>query len=89
MRVEGLGLFSENCSTARVFVEDLKTQTTSGVEAFWKNASRTRNQNPITGASLQYYFTILNLHLLATMLTFELHLKNPEDLSNLNFCAGV
>lgn len=86
MRVEGLGLFSENCSTARVFVEDLKTQTTSGVEAFWK---RTRNQNPTTGASLQYSFTILNLHLLATMLRFELHLKNPEDLSNLNFCAGV
>lgn len=75
MRVESLGLFNESCITARVFVEDLKTQTTSLVGAFWKSAI-TRNQNPTIGASLQYSFTLLYLHLLATMPTLELHYKN-------------
>lgn len=54
----------------------------------WKHSGSTvitRNQNPTTGATLQYSFTLLYLHLLATMLTLELHYKNLKIYQTLTF----
>lgn len=78
MRVEGLGL-QWKLHQSKSLVEDLKTQSTSGVEAFCKYSYYKESKSHHWSKAS---FTILYLHLLDTMLTPELHLKNPEDLSN-------
>lgn len=88
MRVEGFGLFSESCTTARALVEDLKTQTTSGVEALWKYSHYKESKSHHCSKPVILFYSFIPPSASYTANT-STALKDPEDLSNLNFCAGV